>query len=166
MFRACCTRGICTLLVSSNAQVLCIINCIARSAIWRTCCRRCSAIQNHNERRPCGKIIAQIDSKSQSKSESNLQRQSERPSLLRSCSGTLAIRRIFAARLPADKVPASGRAAAVRAFAARVSARSRIFVDRCFKICPKPVHVAQYFLEGSNRCSHSSTHSSHRYLRR
>ncbi len=58
MFRTCCTRGICTLLVLSNAQVLCIINCIACSAIWRTCCRRCSAIQNHNERRPCGKIIA------------------------------------------------------------------------------------------------------------
>ena len=59
MFRTCCARRICTLLVSVYAQDLCIA-----CSIWRTCSRRCSAIQSHNERRPCGKIIAEIESKS------------------------------------------------------------------------------------------------------
>ena len=48
--RTCYTRGICTLLVSVYAQVLC--------SNWRTRCGRCGAIENHNECRPCGKIIA------------------------------------------------------------------------------------------------------------
>ena len=48
--RTCYTRGICTVLVSVYAQVLC--------NNWRTRCGRCGAIGNHNECRPCGKIIA------------------------------------------------------------------------------------------------------------
>ena len=70
MRRTCYTRGICTLLVSVYAQVLCIA-----CSNWRTRCGRCGAIGNHNECRPCGKITAGIESESKSKFESNLQRQ-------------------------------------------------------------------------------------------
>jgi hypothetical protein len=47
MLRTCYTHGICTLLVSVDAQVLCIA-CSIR--IWR---RQFGAIPNHSERKPC-----------------------------------------------------------------------------------------------------------------
>jgi hypothetical protein len=53
MRRTCYTRGICNLLVSVYAQVLCKACSTGHKRF-----RRFGAIQNHNERRPCGKIIA------------------------------------------------------------------------------------------------------------
>ncbi len=60
MLRTCYTlaHGICTLLVSVDAQVLCIACSI------RIYCRQFGAILNHSERKPCKKITAEIESKS------------------------------------------------------------------------------------------------------